>query len=176
MAHDDGRPLAEGLHDGDAVLDQLDHAVGLHRLGPGGPPVAAHVHGHGTVAGRGEGGELVAPGVPGLREAVHEQDQGALALFDQMGPPGGRGHQAVDGCSGGGGEGHEVSRGIGGTVRVTVRTGYAGPILRHRRQPGRRALPFRQKRRPGYGCITDRAGTTVPPLLGGPPPCGDVRT
>ena len=46
--------------------------------------VAAHVGRHGVEAGLGQRAELVAPGVPGLREAVAEDDERALALLGHV--------------------------------------------------------------------------------------------
>ncbi len=87
-AEDVGVEQGEGAHDGDVVLHQVEHAVGVGRGGLGGAAVAAYVDRHCPVSGRGEGRELAAPGVPGLGEAVHQQDQRAGALLDQVQAPG----------------------------------------------------------------------------------------
>jgi hypothetical protein len=86
---DDRGLLTQGFHHGDVVLHQLEDPVSGRRLGLGGAAVAADVEGDRSVAGRGERGKLVAPGVPGLRKAVNEQDQRAGSLLHQMSPPGG---------------------------------------------------------------------------------------
>src|SRR5690606_25891516 len=86
VADDRGGLLAEGVDDGGVVGDMGEHAVGVGGGGCGGAPVAAYVDGDGPVSGGGQGGELVTPGVPGLGEAVDEEDEGAGALFDAVNP------------------------------------------------------------------------------------------
>ena len=46
-----------------------------------GAAIAAHVRSDRVEAGFGQGPELMAPGIPGLREAVTEHDQRAFALL-----------------------------------------------------------------------------------------------
>lgn len=87
--------LAECLHHGRVVLHQLGHPVRHHRLRLRGAAVSAHVHGDRAVSRRGQHRQLVAPRVPGLREAVQQQDQGPAALLDEVDPAGGTGDQTV---------------------------------------------------------------------------------
>ena len=75
---------AEGVIDAGDVLDEVEHPVRVERERLGRAPVAAYVDGDRMVAGLGEGRQLVAPGVPGLGEAVHEQHQRPRALLGDV--------------------------------------------------------------------------------------------
>jgi hypothetical protein len=78
------RGLAERVDEAEHVVDERGHAVRGQLGGGGGPPVAAHVGGDGVVSGGGERGELVAPGIPELGEAVEEDDGRPLARLGQV--------------------------------------------------------------------------------------------
>jgi hypothetical protein len=95
VADDHRRPLAQRVHHCGVVLDEVEHSVRGHVPGPGRASVTAHVDGDGAETCGGQGRQLVAPGVPGLRETVHQQDQGPGALLDQVNPTGRRGDQPV---------------------------------------------------------------------------------
>ena len=84
MTHDGGRALAEGVHDAEIVVDVVQHPVRLDLEGRRRPPIPAHVDGYGPEAGRGDGGQLVAPRVPRFGEAVHQDHQRASTFLDQM--------------------------------------------------------------------------------------------
>jgi hypothetical protein len=84
VAGDRGRADAQGH-------DQVGHLLGQHPgpvvAHPGrlvGGVVAGQVGRDHPVAGVGQGGELVAPGVPELGEAVQQHHQGAGACFDAV--------------------------------------------------------------------------------------------
>jgi hypothetical protein len=97
VADDGGDRRVEGAYDTGVVGDVREHPVGRDVAGLGGASVAADVDGDGAVAGVGEGRQLVAPGVPGLGEAVDEQDDGALPLFDEVDAAAGDRYGPVDG-------------------------------------------------------------------------------
>ena len=84
MAHDHGGVFAEGFNDAEVVVDVMEHAVGVDLEGGRGAAVAAHVDGRGPEARRGDDGKLVPPRVPRFGKAVHQQDQRAAALLDQV--------------------------------------------------------------------------------------------
>ncbi len=86
MADQDGALLAEGADQRGDVTDQVQQGVRVDRLGLLAAGVAALVDGDHAVAGLGERGELVPPGVPALREAVQQQDQWPLPLFGDVQP------------------------------------------------------------------------------------------
>jgi hypothetical protein len=77
---DHGLRLAELLHQIDHVAHQVQQRVLLDLGGRVRAAIAAHVGRHGTVAGRRNGRELMAPRVPGLRPAVTEQHERSTAL------------------------------------------------------------------------------------------------
>jgi hypothetical protein len=79
VADDDRLALAERADHSDDVADHVDEGVGVGGLRCGGAAVAAHIHGHRPESGCGDDGELIAPGVPGLGEAVAEDDQRPFA-------------------------------------------------------------------------------------------------
>ena len=66
----------EGVEEADHVPHVMELVL-LHRVGPVRAAVPAHVGRHRMVAGGGQRGELMPPGVPGLRESVAEDDRGA---------------------------------------------------------------------------------------------------
>lgn len=67
--------LAEDVEEGDEVADDVEDGVGCV-VGRGvGVAVATEVGCHAAVAVAGEGEDLVAPGVPELREAMEEEDR-----------------------------------------------------------------------------------------------------
>ena len=82
----DRRLESERGHEADVVGDEAHHAIVLDRQRLRRAAVAAHVDRHRPVAGLGERRELVAPRVPRLGEAVHEQDQRAVAGFHAVDP------------------------------------------------------------------------------------------
>ncbi len=84
VADDDGLLLAERAHESDVVGDVAQHPVVLDGRRRRRTAVAAHVDGHGPVAGGGERRQLVAPRVPRLREPVDEQHQRPLALLHDV--------------------------------------------------------------------------------------------
>ena len=86
MADDDGRLEPERADEADVVGDEAHHAVVLDGERLRRAAVAAHVDGHRPVAGLGERRELVAPRVPRLGEAVHEQHQRTVAGLDAVDP------------------------------------------------------------------------------------------
>ena len=78
--------LAVGVDDAENVAGQFLYAVSrLHAILRR-TPVSPLVDGDRAVAGLGERGELVPPGVPGLREPVDQHHQRSLALFHSMDP------------------------------------------------------------------------------------------
>ena len=64
--------------------DVVELRVLIDGLGLVRPAVAAHVGRDGVVTRGGEGGELMAPRIPGLGEAVAEQDERARALLGHV--------------------------------------------------------------------------------------------
>jgi hypothetical protein len=107
VADDGGDGSVEGAYDAGVVGDVGEHAVRGDLGGFGGASVAADVDGDGAVAGGGEGRELVTPGVPGLGEAVDEQDDGPLPQFGEVDAAAGDRDGPVDGF------GHGSSCGAG---------------------------------------------------------------
>ncbi len=84
MADDHRFLLAERVEQADEVAEQVELRILLHRRRAVGLAVAAQVGSDGVVAGRGQGGELKAPGVPRLREAVQQHHQRTFALFGDV--------------------------------------------------------------------------------------------
>lgn len=79
--------MTEVVEEADEVADEVRDGVGGGAEGGVGVTVATEVGGDGAEAGGGEGGHLVAPGVPRLREAVEEEHQvGALPLLRHVHP------------------------------------------------------------------------------------------
>lgn len=72
--------LGEGevIEEGDEVSDDVEDGVGGGVVGDGGVAVAAEVGGEGAEAAGGEGGHLVAPRQPELREAMDEEHRRAV--------------------------------------------------------------------------------------------------
>src|SRR5271165_4756107 len=62
----------------------MQQRVFLDLGGSIGAAIAAHVRSDRVEAGFGQGAELMAPRIPGLREAVAQHDQRALALLRNM--------------------------------------------------------------------------------------------
>jgi hypothetical protein len=79
------RRQVELLHQPGDVAEQVAHPVVVDLLRLVGEVVAAQVGRHDAVVPA-EVGELVAPQVPELREAVHEQDRLALAAGHVVDP------------------------------------------------------------------------------------------
>ena len=77
------------------VLDVVEQPVRVERERLGRAPVAADVDGDRVEAGLGDGRQLVAPRVPGLGEAVHEEHERARALLGDVDAAGGHVEQAV---------------------------------------------------------------------------------
>ena len=75
----DRRLLPQGIEDSDGVRGQLDDVVLLDALGSVALSEAAQVRGHGTESCLGQGRELVAPRIPGLRPPVQQEHQRAFA-------------------------------------------------------------------------------------------------
>ena len=69
VAEDHGGFVTERRNQAHDVGDHFHLVVGLDRFRPVALAVAAHVRRHGVVAGRRQRRELMAPGVPGLRES-----------------------------------------------------------------------------------------------------------
>ena len=84
MADDDGGRGLERIEQADEVADQMKDRVLIDRLGCVALAVTAHVGGHGVEARRGEGANLMAPGIPGFGKAVAEQHQRSLALLGDV--------------------------------------------------------------------------------------------
>ncbi len=84
MADNDGGRGFECIEQADEVADQMKDRVLIDRLGCVALAVTAHVGGNGAEARRGEGANLMAPGIPGLGKAVAEQHQRPFALFGDV--------------------------------------------------------------------------------------------
>jgi hypothetical protein len=84
VADEDPPLLAEVVEDRDQVAGEVVDVVGLDVVGPARPAVAALVEGNGPVAGGGQGGDLVAPGVGEIREAVDQHDREPVASLDDV--------------------------------------------------------------------------------------------
>ena len=84
MAGDDRRLGPQRVEHAHHVAHQMEQGVLVDGLWALGLAVAAHVGGDGAVAGLRQGVELVAPGIPGLREAVAEQHQRAAAFLGDV--------------------------------------------------------------------------------------------
>src|SRR5712675_639781 len=81
MADNDGSPGLERVEQTDEIADQMEHGVLIDCRGRVALAIAAHIRRHRVEAGRRERRDLVAPGIPGFREAVAEQHQRPAALF-----------------------------------------------------------------------------------------------
>ena len=66
-------------HAGD-IADHVFHVIGLDGVRLVRAAIAAHIDGAGGEAGLGDRPDLVAPGIPALRKAVHHHHQRAGAL------------------------------------------------------------------------------------------------
>jgi hypothetical protein len=75
---------AQRRDEADDVLDDLDLIVGLDGWRLVALAVAAHVRRHDVVTGARQRRKLVAPGIPGLRKPVQQQDQRSLAGFGDI--------------------------------------------------------------------------------------------
>jgi hypothetical protein len=84
VAGDHGPVDAQSVKQPNHVAEDVEQGVLVDRLGPVGLAVAAHVGRHGVEPGLGEGGELMAPGVPELGKAVAEYDERTDAGFGEM--------------------------------------------------------------------------------------------
>ena len=78
MANDNDASLFEGSEQADHVADQVQHRIRRDVLRGVGLAVAALVRRNRVVPGFGERRQLVAPGIPALREAVEQDDKGTL--------------------------------------------------------------------------------------------------
>ncbi len=78
--------FAQGIQLTDHVADQMQQRVFFDFGGSIGAAIAAHVRGDRVEAGFGQGAELMAPGIPGLREAVAKDDQRTFALLCHVHP------------------------------------------------------------------------------------------
>ncbi len=84
---DDERPfLAQRVDQPDHVPHQVEDAVRGHVLGVVAASVPALVGSDHPETGLGQRPELVPPGVPGLREAVQQHHERALALLRDVQP------------------------------------------------------------------------------------------
>jgi len=81
---DHGLPLAQRLDQPDGVADQVQDRVGLDRLRPARAAIAALVRSDRVEARLGKRGQLVAPGVPALGEAVQQQHRRARARLGDV--------------------------------------------------------------------------------------------
>lgn len=81
---DIGLLLAQGLDQPHYVTDQMQDGVRPDVVGMVAESVSALVGGDDTEARVGQRAELVLPGMPGLREAVQEHHQRAVALLGDM--------------------------------------------------------------------------------------------
>jgi hypothetical protein len=84
MADDEGAGLAEGVEEGDEVADDVQGGVVVDGRRGVGAAAAAEVGRDDAEAGVGESRDLVAPGVPELREPVQQQQRRPRALLYHM--------------------------------------------------------------------------------------------
>ena len=84
VARDHRRRLAEGVEEADDIADQMEQRVVLDRLRHRGLTVAALVGRDGVIAGLRQRDQLMAPRIPGLGEAVAEDDQRPLARLGHV--------------------------------------------------------------------------------------------
>jgi hypothetical protein len=84
VADDHRLLLAQHLHQPHDVPGELEDVVSLDRLRAVGAAIAALVGGDGVEPGRGQGRQLMPPGVPELGETVAEDDERALALLGEV--------------------------------------------------------------------------------------------
>ena len=84
MADEGHGTLPERVHHTHDVGDVAHHAVVRHGRGLRRASIAAHVHGYGAVARFRQRRHLIAPGVPGLGEAVDHQNRGAFSQGCQV--------------------------------------------------------------------------------------------
>jgi hypothetical protein len=80
VTDDSGLLLPQFMDECDDVADEVEYRILVHGIGAVGGAVAALVRRDYAVSSCRERADLVPPGVPGLRPAVQEQDEGALAL------------------------------------------------------------------------------------------------
>ncbi len=76
--------FAQSIQQADHVADQMQQRVFFDFGGSIGAAITAHVGGDRVEAGFGQRLKLMAPGIPGLREAVTEQDQRTFALLGDV--------------------------------------------------------------------------------------------
>jgi hypothetical protein len=84
VADDEGAGLAEGVEEGDEVADDVQGGVVVDGRRGVGAAAAAEVGRDDAEAGVGESRDLVAPGVPELREPVQQQQRRPRALLYHM--------------------------------------------------------------------------------------------
>jgi hypothetical protein len=93
VGHDDGSPVVaddsgllrpELVDECDDVADEVEYRILVDRIGAVGGAVAALVRRDYAVSSSRERVNLVPPGVPGLRPAVQEQDEGPIALLGDV--------------------------------------------------------------------------------------------
>src|SRR5207237_1364207 len=68
--------LAKHVYEANEITNQMQLSVLLDLAGTLSLPIAALVGSNGVVARLRQGGQLVAPGVPGFGKAMQKQDQG----------------------------------------------------------------------------------------------------
>ena len=84
MPDDDGGRRAQGIENADHVADEMQDRVLVDRLRRVALAVAAHVGGDDTEAGGSKRVDLMPPGEPGFRKAMHQQHQRPLALLGDV--------------------------------------------------------------------------------------------
>ena len=84
VAGDHRRFRTQGVEQTHHVADEVQERVLVDGLGPVGLPVPAHVGRHRVEAGLRKRRQLMPPGIPGLREAVAENDQRARPLLGDV--------------------------------------------------------------------------------------------
>ncbi len=134
VADHDGLLDALGVEDGEQVAGEVLDVVVLDGLWSTAPAVAPLVGGEHPVAGRGEGGDLVAPRVGELGEPVGEQDGEPLPRGDDVQVDVAARDGALDRRGVGGG--HRASRGSEGSVQGcrSGRSGVRRPATRGARR------------------------------------------
>ena len=84
MTDDHSGRRAQGIEDADHVSYEMQDRVLVDRRGRVTLAVAAQVRGDNTEAGSSKGVDLMPPGEPGFREAVHQQHQRPVALLGNV--------------------------------------------------------------------------------------------
>jgi hypothetical protein len=84
VARDHGGGFAQCVEQADHIANQMEQGVLVDLLGAIGLPIAAHVRRDGVKSRVGERVQLMAPGIPGLRESVTHQYQWAGTALGDM--------------------------------------------------------------------------------------------